>query len=683
MRKLGPTHLELLRAVGTDFGPLEALNLSIPRSTLYYQAKQLLTEGLLEWQEGVGHRLSPDGQAFLAGLDVPPECRPWILPDRVWTPLSILPDAYRAFIELAVSVPPVRFYKVYPENFPSFLLIGPEQSGKTSVARIIIALLGGDIDEDVIVTSDEDGKSLSIRVDARGRQVSRRDIMDRPVIGFDELGDANPKTWNLIRTRYMFGVISFSRETGPNEFLATPIAIMNPRKGSTLEERTGFKGPALRRLIVMDVTKVPLPDEFITRARTLAVEAGSFAPAKLPRATPPSDELKARVLMLLRKVAAEDRCPKLRGIDVISIAITIRGAVARGVSEERAFRAQIWNYCTVVDTVGYMRDGWRLVLTEEFGGKSPLRAPPSKPDKATTTTPRAPAKPVPQPTTPRAATTTTTTRAPAKPVLRPTPPTPDKTTKAAPPSAKPARQPLKVTTTPVPRTPSKMDHIERLTAAMSAAVERDRLAAAEKAASEIPVRQVVKAKKGKAPAAFTVDDLLEIFRDCPRNRRWRRYRTLILLGVVGGLHADELVTARLEGTQIDPGGMLVAFDGRSGKAETIYIPTVKGPLCAVGAVARWIAQEEIEVGFLFFRPGFKNVKTDDAKHLSVATVDKIVKAAAYMIDKDRDVYDSRSLRESFPAARKHLLEVQLKDIDALRRGPGPARSRAADAPSSP
>ncbi len=37
-------------------------------------------------------------------------------------------------------------------------------------------------------------------------------------------------------------------------------------------------------------------------------------------------------------------------------------------------------------------------------------------------------------------------------------------------------------------------------------------------------------------------------------------------------------------------------------------------------------KEGIEAGLLFFRPGFKNAKSDNAKHLSVGTVDRICRS---------------------------------------------------------
>jgi integrase len=652
MANLGPNHLDLLRALGSSFVQLEALNIPMKRATRYHAAKRLVELGYVEHRVGLGHRRTPAGDAVLAAIDAPPACRPWVLPADVRAVLSALSDVHIASIELAVCQPPVRFYEVYPENHVTIVYIGPEHCGKTTLARLALAYCRGDIDEHVLVMGDEEGKSLTLRVDARGKIVTKREVMDWPMVVLDEVNLANPKDRRTLRKTYFHGLSRIPHETGPVRFRVSVLATMNPFKGVSLVERTGYDKPALRRLVVVDLTNHRVPRPFLARLREVAGRLRELAPRRMPKATPPTVELFDRVESVLAKVAAPDRAENLDGMDVKAVALFIRGAVARGLSEEAAFRAQIWNYCTVVSTTGFLRDGWSRILEEEFEGTRAERAPIPVTETALATTP--PTALVPHGVSfEKGEQKDFTEFSEWCATRRQSLFTVDGTT-------------LTKFALALQKGGESFEAIEKKLAAIAKAYVMIGLPPpctgrrAKKVMREIAA--TIRKAQGKTAQPLLPADLRAIVDSAPDTLRGKRNVALILLGVSAGLTPSELAAVRLEGVRFERDRMIVAIPGPAGAPSTIFVPIIEGPLCTVGAVARWIADSGITSGYIFRRIGEGSLDRDPEGQLRSDGVERIIQRAVERIGKDPFEYDGRSLRAAHIVARRAQFERELADL---------------------
>lgn len=167
---------------------------------------------------------------------------------------------------------------------------------------------------------------------------------------------------------------------------------------------------------------------------------------------------------------------------------------------------------------------------------------------------------------------------------------------------------------------------------------------------------------------LTPTDLGAIMTDAPKTARWRRNKAMLLLGFSAALRRSELVEVRLEGIRFDDEGLVLAIPGRlAKKIEVVRIPKIQSRLCAVGAVANWIATAGITGGYLFRTVSDGAVNPDEDQHLRPKLVTKIVKEAVKLIGLDPRRYTGSSLRAGYAEAVQEAARNAFKDIDYMRQ----------------
>jgi hypothetical protein len=372
-KKLGANDLLLLQALARGPAQVENLQLEMSASSRYYSAAKLVELGHATHDVHLGqHSIRPSGEKILSErglLDRAPRSKPRILPDDVWSRLSALSEEHVRFLELVLCAVSIRWHRVYGTNLPTFAVLGEPQGGKSTVLKLAVALAGG-VKGDFIYLPKEKGQSLTVRVDARGERVSKREVLDHPVFGGDELLKVKrQEIKDAVKYQFGYGESVLSDENGELEFRCTPVLSMNPhRAGTDLESRTGFSEDEgeQRRTIFLDLTRVPISDGFLIAGQDILKAIEPLCPKEPPSPAKPYADSRKRVVKTLRKILPVDRRRRLQGIDVILISQLVVGATAYGLSHEEAFRAVIWAWATVVSLLGWLVSEWRTILEVEF-----------------------------------------------------------------------------------------------------------------------------------------------------------------------------------------------------------------------------------------------------------------------------------------------------------------------------
>lgn len=217
----------------------------------------------------------------------------------------------------------------------------------------------------------------------------------------------------------------------------------------------------------------------------------------------------------------------------------------------------------------------------------------------------------------------------------------------------------------------KFDQIERKVAAISAAHVALKH---QSPCQDSTVKNVMVGIKSalesdqSSVASISPSDLTAIMTDAPKTSRWRRNKAMLLLGFSAALRRSELVEIRMEGLRFTDEGLILAIPGRMSRGvETVMIPKVKGKLCAVGALAKWIALSRITKGYVFrpMKDGVVDPDPDD--HLPAIFVTKIIKEAVKLIGLDPRRYTGRSLRIGYAEAVQEAARKTIRDIDYVRQ----------------
>ncbi len=174
---------QILEFCRDGFRPLKPLIGPIASGTVYRHARRL---GALGWlrKEGALYRTTDAG---LRELDVLSSRRP---PDPLVTlypPLAQVPTAvHRVLVALVLAAAVARRHEVRPDRHPFFVLFGATLLWKSSTGRFLCHALGLDPATHVVDCGLESGKSLSFRRDGTGAIVSRRALLDAPLLVLDE-----------------------------------------------------------------------------------------------------------------------------------------------------------------------------------------------------------------------------------------------------------------------------------------------------------------------------------------------------------------------------------------------------------------------------------------------------------------------------------------------------------------
>ncbi len=347
---------QILEFCRDGFQPLKPLIGPIASGTVYRHARRLATLGWLR-KEVALYRTTELG---LRELDAGSTRQP---PDPLvglYPPLAQVPTAvHRALVALVLAAAVARRHEVRPDRHPFFVLFGATLRWKSSAGRFLCSALGLDPATHVVDCGTESGKSLSFRRDGTGAIVSRRALLDAPLVVLDEFLTADAGV------RDALGIFLSGRLVMPveNETLIVrpvPVLTLNPRPKGTLEGRIGLSAPLIRRAVLVDLDAVSMPD--LAAVGEVAVEAARAHPP-LVLASPVADRQAFHdgIVALIRSMLVPAAHPR---VDV-EIVVTLATGMTAFIPEPVAAIAYVVQALGVLaETLGWARVGWREVIAE-------------------------------------------------------------------------------------------------------------------------------------------------------------------------------------------------------------------------------------------------------------------------------------------------------------------------------
>ena len=333
-----------------DQAVLNELIPSIARNTLYRRVGKLLSEGALS-KHGCSYRTTEHGKRRLAELTTQFDWNIW---DRIYLPMQHLPSPqHRATLELTTAAVVARKAGLREDHHPGVVLMGPTLVAKTTAAKFECLLLGVAPGETIIDLTTESGRSLLGRRDGKGNLAFKRDLLDGPLIVFDDFLEAEaslrPSVHHFLSGRLVVPVDNTILRIATVSFIT-----LNPRPKPTLEEQTSFSTAQLRRLVVTNLANVALPDLAIVGHHALEA-AAKQGPLPLPPPTVNAETWRSRIVSLVREILLPQVWSR---VDTEMIITMVTGMSAFITDPERAIQQTVYDYAITAETLGYTRLGW-------------------------------------------------------------------------------------------------------------------------------------------------------------------------------------------------------------------------------------------------------------------------------------------------------------------------------------
>ena len=366
---MGEKDCRIIKFLSNGPRPLAGLRGEMPVGTLYRHINRLLREGYIT-RRGSQYQATERGLALLEEVGGEED---WGGLVGLYPPLREVPTGHhRAMIELILAAVVARRYEGREDHHPTFVLMGRTLAWKTSLAKFACYMLGLDPNLNILDCSTEVGKSMWIRRGPTGEVTFERKILDSPFVAFDEYLLADP------RVRVIIGHFIQGRKVVPfeNEALAiepVPLITLNPKRGKTLEERTSFNSPQIRRSVICDLDAVTLPDLALVGERPLEV-ARSHPPIKIRGPQVDLMPRREEVIKLLRGVIRPE-WEWLVDFEMITLLCT---GMTAFLDTDRAMRQVAYDYCLIASTLGWVVEGWRHKVASFSKGHSEGRGEASK-----------------------------------------------------------------------------------------------------------------------------------------------------------------------------------------------------------------------------------------------------------------------------------------------------------------
>ncbi len=345
----------ILQHCRDDFKPIKLLiDKSTSRSSLYRRKNMLCEKGWLQTDSKDRYRTTEEGLQQLQSLFGE---APAGLAD-VYPPLAKVPTPYHtAAIELAIAAVIARKHKLRPDRHPSIVVAGPTLKWKTSAAIFLCHILGLDPSTNIVNLAAEYGKSLWLRKNSKGEVSYKRDLLQGPLVVFDEFQNADPECKRLLKI-WMDGRIVLPLENEKLTLQATSFITLNPREGQTLEERVGLEIPQIRRCIICDLTHIEIPNLAI-KGEEIVNAAKAHTPLVLPKPRHDCTSYKAQTYELLSHTLNETG----RELVDLETLIMLSTAMTAFMEPIDAIRRVLYDSYLLYQTLGWTLPEWQLHIT--------------------------------------------------------------------------------------------------------------------------------------------------------------------------------------------------------------------------------------------------------------------------------------------------------------------------------
>lgn len=352
---IDPLSFRILEHCKDGFQPITPLiNKAASRTKLYNCEKDLCEEGWLQSNGKGAFKTTEQGlQQLRMSIGEAPEGLSVAYP-----PLARVPtQQHAAVIELAVASVIARQNDLRSDKFPSFLIIGPTLRWKTSLGIFILHMLDLDPDTNIVNVGAEGGKSLWLRKNSQGEISTKRELLNSPLVIFDEAQNAIPEIKRQMRV-WSGGRKIVALENEKLAIQATPVLIMNPRSGTTLEERTGLERPEIRRFFICDLSKIPMPDLAI-KGEGIIDAAKTYGPLVVSKPKGDCAKFKNELYEFLSCTISETG----RELVDLETLLMLATALTGFLEPQKAVKRTLYDAFLIYETLGWTLPDWRMRLT--------------------------------------------------------------------------------------------------------------------------------------------------------------------------------------------------------------------------------------------------------------------------------------------------------------------------------
>ena len=357
-----------------EFRPIKPLiNEATSRTVLYIREKHLRQKGWLQSDDNGKFRTTKEGlhQLDKSVGDVPEGL------SEVYPPLRNVPsEQHIAAIELAIAGITARKNELREDRFPFILIMGPPLSWKTSLGKFVTTMVGADPNTHILDAGSEEGLSIWIRRTGRGEISTKRNMLEEPVVVFDEFQNSSPASRRLLKL-WTSGNKIVAFENDKVTIQATTILLMNPLKGKTLEERTGLGKEQIRRGMILDLANVAVASTLALEGEKIIADAKAYGPLALPKPQGDCTKFKTALYEFLSHTLTEEG---RSNVDLETL-LMLGTALTGWLEEEKAIKRILYDAFLCYQTTSWVLPDWKMQL-ERFPETVPRDT--VTPDSATT-----------------------------------------------------------------------------------------------------------------------------------------------------------------------------------------------------------------------------------------------------------------------------------------------------------
>lgn len=333
---------------------LRSITPSIPQSTLYRTIKNLLDKGNLDKKKD-RYRTTRSG---LYELEQGETIIDWDEMDKIYPHLKSTPTKlHRSIAELLLAAIVSRRDEIKMDHHPTFILSGATMKWKTWLMKYMCTILRLDPRKHIILMSSESGRSIFVRRGSEGKVRFKRDILNEPIVCFDEYNQAPPDIQKLCRI-YLQGEKQVSFENEVMTIEPVPVFTLNPKESDKLEDKIGLSEPQIRRSIICDFNACTIPSNIAIHGDEILEEVRTRNIIELPTYRNDCVGYKESVHILLQRCTLNN---KMKLIDLDLVMMLCSGMTAF-LPQRKAIDYTLRDYLTVIETLGWTQPYWRKEL---------------------------------------------------------------------------------------------------------------------------------------------------------------------------------------------------------------------------------------------------------------------------------------------------------------------------------
>ena len=273
----------------------------------------------------------------------------------LYPPLSKVPTpTHQAMIELCWAEVCDRKWPVTNDHHLTFANFADIFAWKTNSAKFCAHMaVGKDITPCIIDLAIEGGCSLWVRKTAGGTIIFKREILEGPFLCLDDYHRADSQAQKAAG-HLLTGSIQIPLENQIQTIRCVSLVNLNPKKGATISDKTGFDRALIRRLIPCNLEAIELPDLKKIGEEALDV-AKIFGRLKIEKPMSTCRQCREELIHYYKKLFTQEGQDL---IDIDGLLNIARGFTGYGLTPSEAVRYVLYKASLPYHTLGWLRPEW-------------------------------------------------------------------------------------------------------------------------------------------------------------------------------------------------------------------------------------------------------------------------------------------------------------------------------------